>query len=65
MELWAKEQIQTLPWSIAAMLLIAGILRVTLGKKSIMHRMIPFQIVAVLAFSVGLCKQVVSLQRVY
>lgn len=65
MELWAKEQIQTLPWSIAAMLLIAGILRVTLGKKSIMHRMIPFQIVAVLAFAIEVGKQVVSLQRGY
>ena len=65
MELWAKEQIQTLPWSIAAMLLLAVILRMTLGKRSLTIRMIPFQIVAVIAFAIEIGKQAVSLQRGY
>lgn len=65
MELWAKEQIQTLPWSIAAMLLLAAVLRMTIGKRSLKVRMIPFQIVAVIAFAIEVGKQVVSLQRGY
>lgn len=65
MELWAKEQIQTLPWSVAAMLLLAAILRVTIGKSSLRIRMIPFQAVAVLAFAIEVGKQAVSLRQGY
>ena len=65
MVLWEKEQIQTLPWAVAAMILAAVILRLTLGKKSWKVRMIPFQIVAVIALSIEVGKQIVSLSRGY
>lgn len=65
MVLWEKEQIQTLPWSIAAMILIAAVLRMTIGKKSWKVRMIPFQTVAVIAFAIEIGKQIVSLSRGY
>ena len=65
MELWSAEHIRTLLPSLGVMFLIAGVLRLTLGKKSLKIRMIPFQILAVVIVLLEIGKQALSLQRGY
>ena len=65
MELWSAEHIRTLLPALAVMVLIAAVLRLTLGKKSLKIRMIPFQILAALIVLLEIGKQVLSLQRGY
>ena len=65
MELWSAEHIRTLLPSLGVMFLIAGVLRLALGKKSLKIRMIPFQILAVLIVLLEIGKQALSLQRGY
>ncbi|MBE6976974.1 MAG: hypothetical protein E7439_07310 [Ruminococcaceae bacterium] len=65
MELWSKEHAQTLLPAIGVMLVVAVILRLTIGKKSLKVRMIPFQILAVILFALEIGKQIVSYQKGY
>lgn len=65
MELWTKQhQAQLLP-SMILMFIIAIVLRLTLGKKDLKIRMIPFQILAVIIVLLEVGKQVVSYLRGY
>lgn len=50
MQLWTPTHVQTLLPAIIVMVLIAAVLRLTLGKKDQKIRMIPFQILACLLF---------------
>lgn len=65
MELWSKEHTQTLLPAIGVMLIIAVMLRLTIGKKSLKVRMIPFQILAVILFALEVGKQIVSYKNGY
>ena len=65
MELWSAEHAKTLPPAVALMIVIAVILRITIGKKDIKIRMIPFQIVACLLFALEVGKQAASLMKGY
>lgn len=65
MGLWTPEHAITLIPAIAVMLAIGIILRITIGDKPLRIRMIPFQILAVIAFLLEIGKQVVSLSRGY
>lgn len=65
MQLWTPEHAMTLLPSLAVMLVIAVILRLTIGKKELKIRMIPFQILAVILFLIEIGKQVCSLERGY
>lgn len=65
MALWTPEHAKTLPPAIAVMLIIAIILRQILGDKPIKTRMIPFQVLAVIAFLLEVGKQVISFCRGY
>ena len=65
MELWTPEHTKTLLPSLAAMLVIAVVLRLTMGKKDLKIRMIPFQILACVIFLLEIGKQVVSYTRGY
>ncbi len=65
MELWTSEHTKTLLPSLAVMLIIAAVLRLTIGKKELKIRMIPFQILACVIFLLEIGKQVVSYTRGY
>lgn len=60
MELWSKEHMITLLPAVAVMIIIALILRATIGKKDMKIRMIPFQILTVILFLLEIGKQVDS-----
>ena len=62
MTLWTPTHIRTLLPSIIGMILIAAVLRLTLGKKSITVRRIPFQILACLIVVLEVGKQALSLK---
>lgn len=65
MELWTPEHTKTLLPSIVAMLVISAVLRLTIGKKDLKIRMIPFQILACVIFLLEVGKQWVSYSRGY
>ena len=65
MELWTSEHAKTLLPAVAVMILIAAILRMTLGKKDPKIRMIPFQIISCILFLLEIGKQVLSLMNGY
>jgi len=65
MTLWTPTHIRTLLPAIIVMLLIAVVLRLALGKKSIRIRRIPFQILACLLVALEIGKQVLSLIKGY
>ena len=65
MQLWTKEHaISVLP-SLAVMLLLCVVFRLTIGKKSLEIRMIPFKIVAILVVLLEIGKQGLSFARGY
>ncbi len=51
--------------ALAVMILVGAALRLAIGNKSMKVRMIPFQILACVAFLLEVGKQIVSLQRGY
>jgi len=65
MELWTYEHTITLIPALAIMLIIAAVLRLTIGKKDLKIRMIPFQILACAIVLLEIGKQAVSLSRGY
>ena len=65
MELWTPEHTKTLLPSIVVMLVISAVLRLTIGKKDLKIRMIPFQILACVIFLLEVGKQWVSYSRGY
>ena len=65
MQLWTPEHAKTLLPALAAMLAIAFVLRLTIGKKSLRIRMIPFQILACILFLIEIGKQVYSFRHGY
>lgn len=65
MQLWSKEHAMTMLPTLAVMLVIAAVLRIAIGKKSMKIRMILFQVVACILFTIELGKQMVSFTRGY
>jgi len=65
MQLWTQTHAKTLLPALAAMLVIAFVLRLFLGNKDMKYRMIPFQILACLLVIIEIGKQVVSFQQGY
>ena len=65
MQLWEKEQIQTLLPAIGVMVILAIILRLTLGKREEKVRRIPLQIIAVILLLLEVGKQTLSIMRGY
>ncbi len=65
MELWTPQHIRTLLPSLAVMLVIGLVLRLTLGGKSFKIRMIPVQVIAVALLLLEIGKQAVSFSRGY
>jgi len=65
MQLWTPEHAQTLLPALAAMLVIAVVLRLTIGKSTLKIRMIPFQILACILFLIEIGKQVYSFKNGY
>ena len=65
MVLWTPTHVQTLLPAIIAMLVIATVLRLTLGKKDRKIRMIPFQILACVLVLLEIGKQALSLYEGY
>lgn len=65
MTLWTPTHVQTLLPAIIVMLVIAVVLRLTLGKKDRKIRMIPFQIFACVLVLLEIGKQGLSLYRGY
>ena len=65
MTLWTPTHVQTLLPAIVAMLVIAVVLRLTLGKKDRKIRMIPFQIFACVLVLLEIGKQALSLYKGY
>ena len=65
MTLWTPTHVQTLLPAIIAMLVIAMVLRLTLGKKDRKIRMIPFQIFACVLVLLEIGKQGLSLYKGY
>ena len=65
MELWSSAHAKTLIPTTLIMLAIAVILRLTIGKKDMRIRMIPFQILACLLFLIEIGKQVYSYTHGY
>ena len=65
MTLWTPTHVQTLLPAIIVMLVIAAVLRLTLGKKDRKIRMIPFQICACVLVLLEIGKQVLSLREGY
>lgn len=65
MQLWTPEHAKTLLPALAVMLVIAAILRATIGKKSLKIRMIPFQILACILFIIEIGKQLYSFKHGY
>ena len=65
MQLWTKEHaISVLP-ALAVMLLLCVAFRLTLGKKSLEIRMIPFKVVAILVVLLEIGKQTLSFAQGY
>ena len=65
MVLWTPEHAQTLLPALAIMLVVAFVLRLTIGKMDLKIRMIPFQIFAVAIFLLEIGKQVMSYRNGY
>lgn len=65
MELWSAEHAKTLLPAVAVMLIIAAVLRKTIGNKDIKIRMIPFQIIACILLALEVGKQVLSAAEGY
>ena len=65
MELWTLEHARTLLPTTVAMVLLALVLRLWLGKKSLRIRMIPFQVATCLLLALEVGKQVLSLRQGY
>ena len=65
MQLWEKEQIQTLLPAIGVMVVLAIILRLTLGKREEKIRLIPLQIIAVILLALEVGKQTLSIIKGY
>ena len=65
MQLWEKEQIRTLIPAIFVMVVLAIILRVTLGKREEKVRLIPLQIIAVILLALEVGKQTISFAKGY
>ena len=65
MELWTPAHIRTLLPSICVMVLIAVVLRRTLGKQERRVRMIPYQILACMLVLLEIGKQALSLRNGY
>lgn len=65
MELWSAEHVRTLLPAFVVMLVLAVMLRFTLGKRSHKVRMIPVQVIACLLVLLEIGKQAVSLARGY
>ena len=65
MTLWTPTHVRTLLPAIIIMILIAVVLRLVLGKKSIKARRIPFQILACLLVVLEIIKQVLSMKNGY
>ena len=65
MELWTKQHAVTLLPALAAMILIALILRRAIGNKDDRVRMIPFHLLSVVIVALEIGKQVESLRRGY
>lgn len=65
MELWTQEHAKTLPAALAVMVVAAVILRVTIGKKDIKIRMIPFHVLTCMLLLLEIGKQGISLYRGY
>ena len=65
MALWSSEHARTLLPALAVMVLVAVILRLTIGKKCLRIRMIPFQLLACLLFLIEVGKQLVSFRDGY
>lgn len=65
MELWTPQHAQTLIPALVIMIVVAVILRLTIGKKDLKIRMIPFQILAVVIVLIEIGKQIVSFQNGY
>ena len=56
MQLWTPEHIRTVIPATIVMIVIAIILKITIGKKSESVRFIPFQIIAVALFALEIAK---------
>ncbi len=65
MELWTYQHAITILPALAVMLIAAAVLRLTIGKKPLKVRMIPFQIFACIAFALEAGKQILSFARGY
>lgn len=65
MELWTKEHAVTLLPALAIMIVIALILRRTVGDRDDKVRMIPFHVLSILLIALEIGKQVESLRRGY
>lgn len=65
MQLWTYEHAISLLPSLAVMLALAAILRITIGKKPQRVRMLPIQIIAVMILVLEVGKQVISVLRGY
>lgn len=65
MQLWSKEHAVTMLPTLAVMLVIAGVLRLTLGKKDMKIRMIPVQVIACILFAIEVGKQIHSFSGGY
>lgn len=65
MQLWTYAHAVTVIPAVVVMIIIASILRLTIGKKPMKIRMIPFQILACTAFAIEVGKQIVSFARGY
>lgn len=65
MELWTPEHTRTLLPSLAVMVVLTVVLRLTLGKKPLHIRMIPFQVIACLLVLIEIGKQITSLIEGY
>lgn len=65
MQLWSREHAVTMLPTLAVMLLIAGVLRVAIGRRDMKIRMIPFQVIACILFTIEVGKQALSLSRGY
>ncbi|MBQ9790513.1 MAG: YwaF family protein, partial [Clostridia bacterium] len=65
MELWTKSHIKTLLPTIAVMIILAIVLKLTIGKKEEKIRMIPFQIVAVMLVVLEVIKQALAIADGY
>ena len=65
MVLWTPTHVQTLLPAMIVMLLLAAVLRLTIGKKDRKIRMIPFQILSCLLVVLEIGKQALSIYRGY